>query len=197
MTGNELNYAFQQTVSSEYTFGSGDKLIDSFPSWPEMKEKTFFSPYEKVSMFYYVGDDFKPDGSTNIMLLNSNGYEVSFGNNGDNVTITMGIRMINAPIVENSSFYYNDETYNISNISFKLSIIYGNVGTLYDTELTWDDFKYFFKGNKYMAYKQIKWRCDGNKHKLYYSPKNYMTLHVLTEGDVVLNTNASQLYTYI
>ena len=69
MTGNELNYAFQQTVSSEYTFGSGDKLIDSFPSWPEMKEKTFFSPYEKVSMFYYVGDDFKPDGSTNIMKL--------------------------------------------------------------------------------------------------------------------------------
>lgn len=193
MTGNELNYAFQQTVSSKYTFGSGDKLIDSFPSWPEMKKKVFFNPYSKVSVFYYVGDDFKPDG--NIRFLTHNGYEVSFGNKGDYVTITMGIHMMNAPIVENSSFYYNDETYNISNISFKLTIIYGNVGTLCDTELTWDDFKNI-KENTYMAYRQIKWRCDGSKHKLYYSPKNYMTLHT-SEGNVTLNNSASQLYTYI
>ena len=198
MTGNELNYAFQQTVSSEYTFGSGDKLIDSFPSWPEMKKKVFFNPYDKVSVFYYVGGDFKPDGSINIKLLTNDGYDVSFGNNGDNVTITMGIRVMDsAPIVENSSFYYNDETYNISNISFKLCVIYGNVGTLYDTELTRNDFKVFFKGGIYMTYKQIKWKCDGNKHKLYNSSENYMTLHSLTEGDVVLENSASQLYTYI
>lgn len=63
MTGNELNYAFQQTVSPDYTFGSGDILIDSFPPWPSMKEKTFFNPYKKVSVFYYNGDDFIPGTS--------------------------------------------------------------------------------------------------------------------------------------
>ena len=201
MTGNELNYAFQQTVSSEYTFGSGDKLIDFFPSWPEMKKKVFFNPYSKVSVFYYVGDDFKPDLSTNIKLLTHNGYDVSFGNRGDYVTITMGIHMMDAAhIVKKSSFYYNDETYDISNISFKLNVIYENVSTLYDTELTWADFTNIKEGTYiYMAYKQINWMCDGNKHKLYYSPENYMTLHSLTEGDVVLENkgDASQLYTYI
>ena len=194
MTGNELNYAFQQTVSSEYTFGSGDKLIDFFPSWP-VRKKTFFSPYSKVSVFYYVGDDFKPNASINIRFLTHNGYEVSLGNKDDKVTITMGIHMMNAPIVENSSFYYNDETYDISNISFKLHVIYENVCTLYDTELTWDDFTNIKEGT-YMAYKQIKkWSYISKKHKLYYSPENYMTLHT-SEGDVTLNNSAAQLYTY-
>ena len=196
MTGNELNYAFQQTVSSEYTFGAGNKLIDSFPSWPEMKKKVFFNPYIKVSVFYYDGDDFKSDGTTSIKMLNSNGYEVSLGNKGDVVTITMGIHMMNAHIVEKSSFYYNDETYDISDISFKLSIIYENVGSLCNMELTWDDFTNT-KENIYMAYKQTKFSYGGGKHKLYYSQENYMTLHSSTEGDVVLDNSKSQLYTYI
>lgn len=53
MTGNELNYAFQQTVSSDYTFGSGNKLIDSFPTWPSMKK--YFNPYDEFD-FFFIAD---------------------------------------------------------------------------------------------------------------------------------------------
>lgn len=71
MTGNELNYAFQQTVSPDYNFGSGDKLIDSFPTWPFNGDKKWFNPYTQFKFFYAkngttlnVGDDY-PQITTN------------------------------------------------------------------------------------------------------------------------------------
>ena len=192
MTGNELNYAFQQTVSSEYTFGSGDKLIDSFPSWPSMKEKTFFNPYKKVNVFYYNGDDFKP-GTSNLSIIRNQGYDVSFGNLNDYVTLTFGICISSDAHILESLFYYNDETYNLSHVSFNVNIIYKDVQTLYTLDLEGGDF-IDVHDKTHMIYKKLKnWRCDGNKHRLYYDPKNYMTLHT-SDGDVILDNNNTQLY---
>ena len=78
MTGNELNYAFQQTISSEYTFGSGDKLIDSFPSWPEIEKKTFFNPYNMVSIYYEIDDSFNIEGAPSNALITNSGVDTSF-----------------------------------------------------------------------------------------------------------------------
>lgn len=135
MTGNELNYAFQQTVNSNYNFGSGDKLIDSFPTWPSMKTKKWFNPYAQFKFFYTkngttpnVGDDY-PNISTTAFsfYLTSNetqkdAYCGLYINQSDTFFNTGG-------------FYHKDHkgttfTYNNVGASYKINYIAGD-GTIY------------------------------------------------------------------
>ena len=196
MTGNELNYAFQQTVSPEYTFGSGDKLIDSFPSWPEITKKTFFNPYTKVSIHYEIDDSFNIEGGAPCNVITNSGIDTSF-NSSEYTQIDVKLKVWAVPdfIDENtpSPFYYNGKEYSGSDVLF--NVVINNIGT--------KTTKLYFKGSN-MVYddvidwfvyeKTIKATIDGVSRKLYYSPEDYMTLQT-SEGNVTLNNSAAQLYT--
>lgn len=198
MTGNELNYAFQQTVSSEYTFGSGDKLIDSFPSWPEMKKKVFFNPYNMVYIFYEIDESFLIQGAPNTAEITNSGTYVSFKSlEYDSIDVKLKIRAQPDFIDGSSPFYYNDKEYWGLGSDFSFNVGINNIGDSCDVLV--------FKGSDMVYIDDIDWfvyektinvRADGVSRKLYYSPEKYMKLRT-SEGDVTLNNSASQLYTYI
>ena len=198
MTGNELNYAFQQTVSSEYTFGSGDKLIDSFPSWPEMKKKTFFNPYTMVNIYYEIDASFNIEGAPSNALITNSGVDTSF-NSSEYTQIDVKLKIWALPdFIDEyspSPFYYNGKKYSGSDVLFNVTI--NNIGAIKSVPLA-------FKGSDMVYYDDIDWfvyektinvKIDGMKRRLYYSPRDYMTLQT-SEGNVKLNNNASQLYIY-
>ena len=191
MTGNELNYAFQQTVSSEYTFGSGDKLIDSFPSWPDIVKKNFFNPYTKVSIFYEIDESIDIQGAEHKAVITNSGIYTSFkSSNYGNIDVKLKIHV--QPDFIDEPFYYNDKEYNGSDVSFH--VVINNVGNrtkaldFKGSEMVYDDIDWF------VYEKTINIPTDDEIRKLYYSPEEYMTLHT-SEGNVTLNNSASQLYT--
>ena len=185
MTGNELNYAFQQTVSSEYTFGSGDKLIDSFPSWPDMKK--FFNPYDIVTIY------FTSEEIPNTIITNS-GIDTSFAI-FESMKIEVKLKISAPADFINGPFYYKGKEYRGSDVLF--NVVINNIGNrttkLYfkGSDMVYDDINFF------IYEKTIIFKADGKTRKLYYSPRNYMTLQT-SERNVTLNDNVSvsQLYTY-
>ena len=193
MTGNELNYAFQQTVSSEYTFGSGDKLIDSFPSWPDIVKKNFFNPYTKVSIFYEIDESIDIQGAKHKAVITNSGVDTSFNSSEyEYIDVKLRICTTHNFVNESSPFYYNGKEYRGSDVLF--SVVINNIGnkttSLYfrGSDMVYDDIKWF------VYEKAIRIHADGEIRKLYYSPEEYMTLHT-SEGNVTLNNSASQLYT--
>ena len=193
MTGNELNYAFQQTVSSEYTFGSGDKLIDSFPSWPDMTRKEFFNPYRDVCIFYEIDESFNIQGASYALITNS-GIDTSF-NSSEYGYIEVKLKIHAQPDFIDGSFpfYYNGKEYRGLDVLFNVKI--NNIGNK-STSLVFKggDMKYDDDIKRFVYEEAIVIRGDGVKRRLYYSPENYMKLHT-SNGDVTLNNSASQLYT--
>ena len=196
MTGNELNYAFQHTVSPEYTFGSDDKLIDSFPSWPKMKH--FFNPYNLVSMSYAVDEPLNIlQGALLYKLIPKSGIDTSFGTSKHEYN-NVKLRVCARPdfIDVSSPFYYNGKEYRGLEVLFNVKI--NNIGNK-STSLVFKggDMKYDDDIKRFVYEEAIVIRGDGVKRRLYYSPENYMKLHTSNGDDVTLNNSAAQLYTYI
>ena len=196
MTGNELNYAFQQTISSEYTFGSGDKLIDSFPSWPDMERKKFFNPYRDVSIFYEIDESFNIQGASYALITNSGIYTSFSSSEYTDIEVKLKIHAQPDFIDGSLPFYYNGKEYRGLDVLF--SVVINNIG---DKSVSLDfkgsDMKYDADIDWFVYEKTINVRTDGVKRKLYYSPEKYMKLHT-SKGDVTLNNSTSQLfYTYI
>lgn len=196
MTGNELNYAFQQTVSSEYTFGSGDKLMDSFPSWPHMKRKIFFNPYSKASISYEIDEPYNIQRAPYTLITN-HGIDTSFESSAC-AYIDVKLRVsVRADFIDGSiPFYYEDKEYLGSDVLFGVGI--NNIGNK-SVSLVFkgSDMKHDANDIREFVYeKVIVIHADGVKRNLYYSPACYMKLHT-SKGDVTLNNSASQLYTYI
>ena len=190
MTGNELNYAFQQTVSSEYTFGSGDKLIDSFPSWPEMKN--FFNPYDNVRIYYYIDSSFQSGAPSTGLITNSGEYFSFISSKDTDIKVKLKVYVWHDFIDESSPFYYNGKKYSASDVLFGVCI--NNIGTMSavlnfnGSDMVYDDINWF-------VYEEtINTKFDDVRRKLYYSPEEYMRLQT-SEGYVNLNNSASQLYT--
>jgi len=189
MTGNELNYAFKQTVSSEYTFGSGDKLIDSFPTWPSMKK--YFNPYDYVEVFFYP-DGSTPETSGNASPITDSGYNTSLIEKGIEGTLAFGVRVLPYSRLLNK-FYYNEVVYDCTNILFKFTICNIVTYTL-DFNLTWSNFNNTYDILKgYVYYKTCTFTSDGVIRLIKYNPTTYMSLRT-SSGDVELLNNASQLY---
>ena len=201
MTGNELNYAFQQTVSSEYTFGSGDKLIDSFPSWPEMKKKTFFNPYTRVNIYYEIDDSFNIEGAPSNAVIRDRGIDTSF-KSSEYTQIDVKLKILALPdFIDEyspSPFYYNGKKYSGSDVLFNIRI--NNIGAIKSVPLAFkgSDMVYYDDIDWFVYEKTIKVKIDGMKRKLYYSPRDYMTLQTseTSERNVKLNNSTLQLYTY-
>ena len=120
MTGNELNYAFQQTVSYKYTFGSGDKLIDSFPPWPSVDMK-FFNPYIYVRIFYEIDESIDISGAGHTAVITNSGIYTSF-NSSEYSEIDVKLKIHVLPDFIEQPFYYNDKEYNGSDVSFHVVI---------------------------------------------------------------------------
>ena len=193
MTGNELNYAFQQTVSSEYTFGSGDKLIDFFPSWPEMKKKVFFNPYDMVRMYYYIDGSFNIGGAPYSGLITNIGDDLAFSSSEHkDIEVKLKIHAYHDFIDNSSPFYYEGKEYKDKDVLFDVYI--NNIGTTKMVHLGFKGSDMVYEDIDWFVYEEtIKARIDGVSRKLYYSPENYMTLQT-SEGSVRLNNSASELY---
>ena len=194
MTGNELNYAFQQTVGPEYTFGSDDKLIDSFPSWPVMKRKYFFNPYDMVYIYYEIDESFLLQEGLYTSRITNSGIDTSFKSSKyQYIDVKIGIIALRDFVDSDSPFYYNDKEYRGSDVLF--NVVINNIGNrttkLYfkGSDMVYDDINFF------IYEKTINVNADGVTRKLYYSPTNYMALQTL-EGNVRLDNSSSQLYTY-
>lgn len=195
MTGDELNYAFQQTVSSEYTFGAGCRLIDSFPSWPDMERKKFFNPYRDVRIFYEIDESFNIQGASYALITNS-GIDTSFNSSEyEYIEVKLRVCIKNRFITGFYPIYYEDKEYLRSDVLFDFVI--NNIGNK-SVHLAFKASDVLHDGNNGFVYdKTINVLADGVKRKLYYTPKNHMRLHT-SKGDIItLNNSASQLYTYI
>ena len=194
MTGNELNYAFQQTVSSEYTFGSDDKLIDSFPSWPDMKRKYSFNPYTKISMSYVIDDEsFSIEEEQKALIEDS--IDTSF-NSSEYTQIDVKLRVCATHNFVNGSspFYYNGKEYLGSDVLFDVRIHIENK----NVPLVFKGSDMVYDNDEGFVYeKTINVNADDVKRKLYYySPENYMKL-CTSEGRVKLNNRTTEFYAYI
>lgn len=140
MTGNELNYAFQQTVNSNYNFGSGDKLIDSFPTWPSM-EKKWFNPYTQFK-FFYVKNGTTPNVGDDYPQITTNTFSFHLTSNETQQDAYCGLYINQSDTFFNAGGFYHKDykgtTFSYNNVYVSYKINYKNsVGTIYkDVENT-------------------------------------------------------------
>lgn len=142
MTGNELNYAFQQTVSPDYNFGSGEKLIDSFPTWPSMKTKKWFNPYTQFKFFYTTNGN-TPNVGDNYPQITTNAFSFYLTSNETQKDAYCGLYINQSDTFFNTGgFYHKDHkgttfSYNNVYVSYKINYkasdgtIYKDVGNTY------------------------------------------------------------------
>ena len=144
-------------------------------------------------MYYEIDSSFQISGAPYSGQITNTGEDLAISSSA-HTKIDVKLKIYGWPnfIDKSSPFYYNGKKYSGSDVLFDVYI--NNIGTT-KVHLYFNGSDMVYDGTNWFVYTTTsKAKFDGMKRKLYYSPENYMKLQT-SEGDVVLNNSATQLYT--